>query len=470
MPEMMEKEIKQNKKEENSAAIPMFISKSRRQELFDLGYSSNDVDAMKPDAAHEIVTAGRTKPRQMGEKVSPMEPEVASATAVADEPAPEVLRETSPKKQSEHAAKVIRRAVEQGADVNEITSEHLEKAEGVFAKIPQLAKKITGFWRKRFFRESGVMLEKEAGGAVEEHLERVAANRPEDVATYEPALEAFEQLPKIIAEKEKEIDEKLKSLPDYHSLAERKRELEYEKNRLEKRGAGQLNAEELAKQKAQIEAMSDELADIEKNISSYEQADALSAAAHQTFNEYRESLFDALVPVQAMVSEVGDKAQARLNDLLHDGSLESLQKAQVYFEQLHMNKSGVDLLPDMRDPEQFQQDLDFRIAAAANTELDAQLEKVFVGLNGNPSGEGVYGELEQAIAPYLGLEKLGSKNAERTRKFFAKVLRNKIDELDKPEDEVKRALLKRVVAKHGLFESKVAFIKGKNGEGVWQKE
>lgn len=394
----------------------------------------------------ELLSPELQEPSKQKKRIAP--------EAGAYEPAPEALHKTPSEKQGEHPVEAIRH----------------EGAEGVFAKIPQLARKITGFWRKRFFHESKVVLEEGAGSAVEEHLRRVAANRPEDVEAYEPALEGFERLPKMIAEKEKEIDEKLKSLPDYHSLTERKRELEYEKEKLEKRGASQSNAIDLATQKERIGAMSSELADIEKNISSYEQADALSAAAHQTFQEYRESLFNALVPVQAMVSEVGDKAQARLNDLLHDGSLESLQKAQVYFEQLRMNKSGVDLLPDMRDPEQFQQDLDFRIAATANTELDAQLEKAFISLDVDPSGEGVYSELEQVIAPYLGLEKLGSKNAERTRKFFAKVLRNKIDELDGPEDEMKRALLKRVVAKHGLFENKVAFIKGKNGEGVWQKE
>ncbi len=45
------------------ASVPFMITKDRRQQLHDLGYSGADVDTMKPEDANTIIEGGVMKPK-----------------------------------------------------------------------------------------------------------------------------------------------------------------------------------------------------------------------------------------------------------------------------------------------------------------------------------------------------------------------------------------------------------------------
>lgn len=59
-------EVKVEKPEakEEVKSIPLTITKQSRQQLYDLGYSKQDVDKMKPEEAHKIVSSEKTKPKE----------------------------------------------------------------------------------------------------------------------------------------------------------------------------------------------------------------------------------------------------------------------------------------------------------------------------------------------------------------------------------------------------------------------
>ncbi len=379
-------------------------------------------------------------------------------------------------------------------DFSSFTPEKVAHLTETFALVPAIAREISVFTRDRFRLEAGVTLGNRVEQSITDFLEDLVLTDPDAVLRYREAIVVFKAAPTQIAEREKEIDDALKGLPGYELLTERRAALAQERATIEKkqkRAARPIKAFERSQPKnkilgyffnlgkrlfdssepagaasgtvarteeepqlqARLAEIESEVAEVDKNIATYDQADALKATLHQSFEGYRRSLFDAIVPLQELTERASDMVEQRLMGLLHEGTLESLQSAQAYLEQVRTQPDSLDFMQHL-DSEKFQEELDYLIAAAANTELDKKLDAVHE-----------YADLEKAVEPYMKLEKLGSKNAERTRKFFANVLRAKIE--NEP-DEAKRLLLKRIVAKHGLFEKKVTFIRGKKNEGIWQ--
>jgi|GEM_PF-2297002 len=400
---------------------------------------------------------------------------------------------------------LLARHVAAGGKQEEFTPERAEKVKAAIERVPGLTKRLASFLRGTIQQGSKVRLGSSIENSLGEYLEAAAVVQPEILSTYEPALAHLESQPAEVAEKEKKIDEQLRAMPDYSSLTQRRSELSSEKEiagrtkksaergvRAYERLKGRDNAvkrffggikdklfgkpakvqyseREGGEIQGKIQALEEGLEDVEKNIATYEQADALKESLHEGFNEYRRDLFDNFEPAQELAKRASDKARQRLFDLIDENSLDGLQQAQEYLNHLRAQDTGLDFLQDL-DPEKAQQEIDYLLAATVNTELDAQIEKAFEMLDFDSTGEGVYDDLAKAAEPYLGLERLGSKNAQRTKKFFANILRKKMEELNKPEDEAKRLLLKKLIAQYGLFENKVVFIRGKKGEGVWQTE
>lgn len=62
-----------------SASVPVMITKDMRQQLADLGYSRAEIDAMKPQDANDIFTAGTTKPRVSSAPAQGVEPPLSES-------------------------------------------------------------------------------------------------------------------------------------------------------------------------------------------------------------------------------------------------------------------------------------------------------------------------------------------------------------------------------------------------------
>ncbi len=397
-------------------------------------------------------------------------------------------------------------AAEKGKILEETPIEQKEAP----SEVSKSAKELTAFLRSRIEKGSGVAFGPDMDEAVLAYVKKTAESNPDTLVTLRESLAQLEAQPKVIREKEQAIDESLRDLPDYHSLLETRAQLSevravgsarikkaerpvaaYERlKRREQAKRGPIGrfvhnvkekffgkpqrvqyeedslAEVRAEWQERLASVEEGLVNAEGNIKTQEEAQVLKDTLHEEFDEFRQAFSDVVVPIQELTLAASRAAHQHLTGLMAKGSLEDLQQAQSYLTHLRTQDTGLDFTGSF-DSEQMQQEIDYLTAAAVNTEMDAKIEKAFSMLDFNPNGRGAYEDLEKAIAPYLSLEKLGSKNAQRTKKFFANVLRAKIDG---EEDETKQLLLKRLVAKHGLFENKVVFKRGKNGEGVWQAE
>lgn len=74
------------------ASIPVMITNAMRQQLQQLGYSKEDVDAMKPEDANEILAAGTAKPGEATGKEEPGPAQAHGGTVTGNSQTPTVVK------------------------------------------------------------------------------------------------------------------------------------------------------------------------------------------------------------------------------------------------------------------------------------------------------------------------------------------------------------------------------------------
>ncbi|MFZ2522360.1 MAG: hypothetical protein WAX44_00125 [Minisyncoccia bacterium] len=358
----------------------------------------------------------------------------------------------------------------------------LEKRYVAFKSYEKVAEDLTRIYSGEIRETLGVALEGGDLDSVKVHIENMAISNPEDFEKLQASLKLFEELPGQIKTLEESLAQIAKVSPEdlkkLSELREEKADLglvakHLKKGKVERLVAWARGGEEYANLQDVLESVkkkylskditperidvfikeiTDEMFLLEGKILRLDEVEKSKEAVRWSLDEARARILDEVSDIDGIADLVTKKTEEQLRALYDDGTMKSLDDAQVLLEKAvdggEDNVIGLDPLGQVEDLPKLQEQIDKKIERKAGDEI----RKAIVGLK---LGDGALSRLTESLSTFIDRKKLGSKDEEQTKKFITDVVSTVVETFlsvsnmagRENEAKAKRILCAQIIAK-----------------------
>lgn len=350
----------------------------------------------------------------------------------------------------------------------------------VFESKGIVSKEIKELYSGHIEKEMGIKLDKNDLASIDKHIEEQAINNPDEVINLREQLYFFKELPKKIAESEKQLaqlgnadnlSERLESLrTDSYNIEEGKKYLGFVgKSRLAFHliksafKASSFDAEDVdlswdsannvtrrygkmngARAESLLEGINKEIETTEDTLSKISEAEVLKSEYQNLFKNMRSELLGGVAGMAELTAAIQAKVHKQLMDLTSKGTIKDYEQAQQRFDSLksvsESTETGVDPLGRI-DAQEFEKDIEDSIVDKASEEMMGIILQAKMGDNALTN-------LEKSLEPFLKKEKIGSKEGNEARQKMSDILAEVYYKLGTTsEDKAKKLMISRILIK-----------------------
>ncbi len=378
--------------------------------------------------------------------------------------------------------------------------EEVGKRFEVFKMVEEVGKEMKEIYAGHIQKEMGIRLERDDLFCIDDYLDTLAIENPEELKEMQGKFAAFKALPQEINKFERELSrlgvapalstqldtmredwqnlQKVKGdisdvgktklafetvftfaksmpmlleiLPGVNMSREYKAEVIHDRQRVTgrwdalkavKEKFGELEPEDVAKKMAGLE---EQITTIENTLASIDELEQFKSLSEQMFGDVKKKVLGGITEIAGLSEAIQRKAQDQLVGLTNKGTFAALTQAQKRFDTLkaaaESNEEGINPIGSI-DEEGFQRSVDEALKVKASNEIMSIVMRTKMGDN-------ALTRLEKALGPFLKNDKIGSKEGDEAKKFIVGALNEVAENLDTSnESRAKRLMISRIIFK-----------------------